>query len=194
MKVIDDFDILKSMRYGSFSSSLFTLDIIKRSFTASNFSVKQLANNAILNSNLAANEMTNRLGKTLFNTSENMVKFVISRDSDPTNNPIKAENWLPQTASRLGQLHTFKMIVTIPGDILVKAGMVVNIVMPKMQTQTQDSNNDALRTGRCFVSSVHHKFIQNQAATILELLSDSVNAPMLQASTGSSGLQQVISS
>lgn len=194
MKVLSDFDIIKSMRFGSFSSSLILFDMINRTYTSSSFSVKQLPQNTTLNSNLAANEMTNRLGKTLFTVNENMVKFMIMKDSDPTANPLRFENWLPQTASRLGQLQTFKMVVTVPGDILLKAGAIINIVMPQMQVQTSTVANDSLRTGKCFVSAVHHKFIQDHAATILELLSDTVSAPMLAAATGSSSLQSIVAS
>jgi hypothetical protein len=192
LNVVQDFDLLKVTRAGAFSSTLATYDIVSRAFKIMNFNVTSLANNAILNNYLPANQMTNRLGQSVYNTDGNMIKFAITTDADPTFNPARLERWLPQTISRLGQLNTFKLIGVIPGDIQLKVGMIVGVAMPKQEIQDSTLSNDPYRTGRFIVSSVHHKFVNDIASTVIELLSDSVSSPLPTPSTGSPTLQQLV--
>lgn len=192
--ITQDFDMLKAMRSGAFSSTLATYDIVNRQFSATNFNVKQLADNATLNRFLPANDFQNRFGQSVFQTDGNMLKFVITTDSDPTFNPANIKKWLPQTVSRLGQLNTFKVVGSIPGDIQLKVGTIVGLVVPKMVIQDSKTANDPIRTGSYLVSSVHHKFIQDISTTIVELLSDSVSVPLAAPNNGSQTLKQVIRS
>jgi len=194
IQVTQDFDMLKTMKSGAFSSTLATFDIVNRQFTAVNFNAKQLSNNAILNNFLPCNDFTNRFGYSVFQTDGNMLKFVISTDSDTTSNPANLKKWLPQTTSRLGMLNTFKIVGVVPGDILLKTGSVIGVVVPKMEIQDATTANDPMRTGRYLVSSVHHKFILDTAATIVELLSDTVSAQLAAPTNGSQTIKQVISS
>jgi len=179
LNVIEDFDGLKSLRSGAFSSTLATYDVINRKYHAKNFSVTQLANNSVLNSNLPANDFNNRLGANFYNTTDNMLKYVVMNDADPTRNPQRYDKWLPQTASRLGLLNSFKMIGVLPGDVNLKVGMTINVNILKQEVQ--DSNVTTLnkmRSGRYLISSVHHKFIQSIMTTIVELLSDTTSVGM----------------
>jgi hypothetical protein len=194
LNITQDFDMLKAIRSGAFSSTLATFDIVNRKYTAVNFNVKQLANNAILNQYLPSNELQNRLGQSVYQTEGNMLKFTLSADSDPTFNPANVQKWLPQTASRLGQLNTFKVVGSIPGDIQLKAGMVVGLNVPVMQIQNKTTANDPVRTGYYLVSSVHHKFILDISTTIVELLSDSVSTAFNQPASSSPSLQSVVKS
>src|ERR1017187_10818049 len=192
IKVVEDFNMLKAMRSGEFSSSLLIFDVVNRRYNSFNFNATSLANNATLNGNLPANEMQNRLGQSVYTVNENLVKFIISKDGDPTTNPALIHQWLPQTAARLAQLQSFKVVITIPGDILIKAGAVVGLIIQKMQTQTKVAANDPLRTGRYLVSSVHHKFILTVSTTILELLSDIMSVALPSPITNSPALQKII--
>lgn len=193
LHITQDFDMLKAMRSGAFSSTLATYDIVNRQFSATNFNVKQLANNATLNKFLPANDFQNRFGQSVFQTDGNMLKFVITTDSDPTFNPANIKKWLPQTVSRLGQLNTFKIVGSIPGDIQLKVGTIIGLVVPKMVIQDSKTANDPVRTGSYLVSSIHHKFVQDISTTIVELLSDSVSIPLAAPNNGSQTLKQVIS-
>jgi hypothetical protein len=194
INITQDFDMIKAIRAGAFSSTLATFDIFNRQYSAVNFNAQSLANNAILNVGLPANDFQNRFSQSVYQTDGNMLKFVISADSDPTVNPLNIRKWLPQTASRLGQLNTFKVVGAIPGDIQLRVGMIIGLVVPKMQIQNRMTANDPYRTGRYLVSSIHHKFIIDTAATIVELLSDSVAQALPQSSPGSPSLQQIVKS
>ena len=103
LKVIEDFDIMKASRYGSFSSSLNTLDIITKQFKPFKFNSVSLKNTGILNKEVTLNGFKNRLGTTFYDSYSNMMKYVVVKDSDPNVNPAVPQDWLCQTASKMGQ-------------------------------------------------------------------------------------------
>ena len=190
--VIEDFDLIKAMRNGSFSSSLLVLDLINKTFKPYNYNATQVPDAGLLNTNIPANGLQNRLGLSVYSTVDNMVKYVASCDADPTFNPARVKDWLPQTAVRLGQINSFKLVISIPGDIGIKAGAVVGITVPKMLIQDSATQNDPMRTGNYLVSGVHHRFIQDISTTILELLSDSVNTTLPSPAQSSDAVNGVL--
>jgi len=165
---------------------------VTRKLGTYNYNATQIPKASLLNKQIPTNDLKNRLGNSLYTSKENMFKFITSKDSDPTSNPADIKNWLPQTATRLGLLNTFKVVISIPGDIMVKAGAVVNLIIPRMLVQDDKTINDPMRTGKYFVSSVHHQFTQDIAATVLELLSDSVGADLPGAAQSSQTISNII--
>jgi len=188
--IIHDFDTIKATRMGAYSSTLLSLDIVNRSRAVTNVNWAN-SNKALLNKSIPVNDFKNRFGATFIDLKDNMLKYIVGSDSDPTGNPALMEQWIPQTISRLGQINAFKAVMIIPGDILVKAGMVVNVDVPKMQIQDSSTPQiDPMRSGAFLISAVHHKFQLDVMTTIVELLSDSVNTQM-QASANLPGLDQI---
>ena len=134
------------------------------------------------------------MGKNFYQTHTNMSKYVVVHDSEPDYNSAFPQDWLCQTASKLGQLHLFKMVGTVPGDVLLKVGMTINVEMQNFIPQEDNVELNATRTGRYLISAVHHKFIGDVYTTILELLSDSVNDYMPSPINNSPKLKELISS
>lgn len=182
LKIIEEFDVLKSSRYGSFSSSIANLNLITKKMKISPFNAVRFKDKGVLNKEVTMNAFKNRLNKTFYDSYQNMLKYSMTTDADATRNPMLPEEWLSQTASKMGQLHLFKMVGTVPGDVLLKAGQVVEIDIPDMKPidQDKDVERNETRSGKYLVSSVHHKFNKNEGiyVTVLELLSDSINEPM----------------
>lgn len=194
IKIVEDFDILKACRYGSFSSSLGVLDIVTKDYDRFYFNSLQSKNKGVLNKEVTMNGFLNRNGKTMYDSYDNMQKYVIVTDSDPTNNPMTPENWLSQTASRLGQLHLFKMVVTVPGNTALKAGMLIEVEVQKIMPQEQIAEINKVRSGKYLISAVHHKIVGDTHSTVLELLCDSINDYMPVALNSSSKLKEIINS
>lgn len=192
LKVMEDFDLMKASRYGSFSSSLNTFDILRKSYETHYFNSVQFKNKGILNKEVTLNGFKNRLGNTFYDSYGNMQKFVITTDSDPTNNPMSPESWLSQTASKMGQLHLFKMIGTVPGDVGLKVGATIDLDMQNFTPQEKEADLNPVRSGKYLVSAVHHKFTGDIYTTVVELLSDSINAYMPVAVNNSSKLSELI--
>ncbi len=191
LKVIEDFDILKSLRYGAYNTTLLNLDMIKRIMTTKTFGYKDIKPTGTLNGNVPDNGFKTRTNISLRDTSMSMIRFVLSDDSDPQSNPAHLENWMPQTISRLAQLHTFKLVMTVPGDVLLKAGAVVHVTIPKILNQQKSIANDPIRTGKYLVSAVHHSFKQDIMITTIELLSDSVSVSLGSPLNTSQSLDKV---
>lgn len=179
--IIEDFDIVKANRMGAYSSTLAVLDLVNRTFRAYNFNATKVDDSGLVNKNIPINGLKNRLGFDAYSSTESMLKYVASSDGDPTFNSADLKNWLPQTAARLGQIHTFKAVMAVPGDVMLKAGALIHVTIPKMVVQDGKDQDDAMRTGDYFVSSVHHIFQQDIFTSVIEILSDSVNTDLKPA-------------
>jgi hypothetical protein len=193
LEVIQDFDVLKAMRYGAYVSTLLYLDMVSRNFSVKTFGYNDVSPNGLLNTQSPTNGLQNRFGVDLANSFSTMMKYISNSDSDPTMNPSKVQNWMPQTSARLAQINTFKLVVVIPGDVLIKAGAVITVVMPIMAPQTKATATDPLRSGNYLVASVHHKFVQDTMQTVLELLSDSVNTSLSPPQNNLPAIQKIVS-
>jgi hypothetical protein len=192
LKVIYDFDIIKSLRFGAYATTLVTVDTISRKQTAMSFGYGNVRKTGLLNGNIPDSGLQNRFGKKLQDATSSMIKVVSSYDSDPTQNPRNDMNWLPQQIARLGQIHNFKILMSIPGDVLVKAGRVVTIAMPKMVPQQKNIEIDNIRTGNYLISAVHHSFQQDIMATVCECISDSIGVPLRSAQNNDTALQSIV--
>lgn len=196
LNFIEEFDLMKAIRYGSFSSSLNVLDIITKSFDNYNYNSIFFKNKGILNKEVPMSGFLNRNQKSFFTTYDNMQKYVMVTDSDPSNNPISPENWLSQTASKLGQLHLFKMVGTVPGDPMLKVGATIDVEVQTFVPQegSAASELNKIRNGRYLISAVHHKVVGDFHSTVLELLSDSIGDYLPPGNNVSEKMQELIKS
>lgn len=195
LQVPQDFDVVKGMRFGGYASSLISVDLLNRQQSVKTFNYKNVSQKTgLLNGNVPDNGLNNRLGFPLSNSFSSMVKMVPSTDSDPTNNPENIQNWMPQTIARLGQINMHKQLMSVPGDVLVKAGAVVGIEMPLMAPQDKAIQTDPIRSGNYLVSAVHHHFEQDIMATVVELLSDSVGTALNAALNNNSAIKKLVNS
>ena len=130
IKIVQEFDTAKASRNGAFSSSINKLNLITRKMETTPFNAIKFKEKGVLNKEVTMNAFKNRLDKSFYDSYDNMMKFSITTDGDGTRNQILPEEWLAQTASKMGQINLFKMIVTVPGDVLLRVGQVVEIELP----------------------------------------------------------------
>lgn len=76
----------------------------------------------------------------------------------------------------------------------MKAGITINVEIPKFIPQEENAAVDKVRSGRYLVSAVHHKFVGDIFTTTMEMLSDSVNEYMPTAASTSAKIKEIISS
>lgn len=189
LKIVQDFDIITSNRYGAYSAQLLTYDFVNRQFKSKTISSTQ---SKLLNDNIPVNNSKNRFNNTLSDSFDSLLKYYPSTDSNPLANPTHPENWLPQKATKLAQLSTFKIVMTIPGDVLVKAGMQVELELPKATPQNESASEiNNMRSGKYLVSAVHHVFMNDIMSTVLELISDSVSGTLNGAIDTSPVMQRI---
>lgn len=185
MKIVQDFDIIESGRYGAFNATLMTFDFINRKINNSQYVAGQ---SPLLNDAVPFNSTLNRFRAPLNQNPDYFLKFYPTFDTDPNTNASHPENWLHKKASRLAQLHSFKMICAIPGDIALKVGAIVQVEVPQAVPQSESGQINTMRTGKYLVSAVHHIFMNDVMSTVMELLSDSINGTLNPASDTSQGM------
>jgi len=175
MNGMEEFNILKGLRYGAYSSVVAKFDMVNRNYSMNTYSAYDYRdNNGMLNKGMLVNDTTDRMNSTLYQKFFNTYKFIINNDSDPTTNPTNYQHWLGPTISKLGQLTNSKLIVVIPGEILLRAGNKVEIEIPTMVGQTEQFDKNPYKSGFYLVSAVHHRYTGTIFTTQLELLTDSL--------------------
>lgn len=178
IKIVVDHDLLKGIRYGQYSSSVFTFDMLNRSYVRNDLSAQDFNENSFLNKYFPANMATNRFNETLFDNIESMQKLCITTDSDPNRNPIHPEKWLSKTAMKLAQLNSLKVVINVPSDYMLKVGQVIQLDIPKMIPQNQSYEENLYKSGKYLITSVHHGMSGQLSSTTLELLSDSFSGKL----------------
>lgn len=195
LKIIEDFDIMKASRYGSFSSSLFTLDLINKKFDTHTYNAGEYKEKGILNKEVTLNDATNRIGKSFYDSYSNMLKYSVTQDGDTNRHSISPEKWLSVSASKMGQLHLYKMVGTIPGDVKIKTGRIIEVDMQRTTPIVEGyADKNPMRNAKYLISAVHHRFIADMHTTTLELLSDSIATNMSPAATNDTKYQELIKS
>ena len=186
----EEFDIIKGNRYGAFSTSLLTYDILSRKFAKTTLAAPDLdLQRSFLNKFPPANFSQNRFKKTLFDNDESMQKFYITSDSDPNANPVSPQSWLLQQAIKLAELNGLKAVINVPLDPNITAGHLVTLNLPLMRPQDQAYTADKYKSGNYLVASVHHGISGDMASTTIELLNDSLGAQLPSAAVFSGTLQ-----
>ena len=171
-----DFDILKGIRYGAYADKIFKFDLASRTFDIKDYNAKTSQERyGILNKALLADEATNEVDKTVYDSYESCVKYLVVNDSDPTKNPMSPQFWISPTISKLAQLTNFKMIGVIPGDVMMKCGNIIEVEFPVLAPQRSDVERQLNKrlTAKYMVSTVAHSFSGTTYRTTIEMLFDS---------------------
>lgn len=171
-----DFDIMKGIRYGAYADKIFKFDLASRTFDKKNYNAKVSKERyGILNKALMVDDSTNEINKTLYDSYESCVKYLVVNDTDSTKNPMSPQFWISPTISKLAQLTNFKMIGVLPGDVMLKCGSIIEVEFPVMSPQRSETERDLNKrlTAKYIISSVAHSFSGAIYKTTLELLFDS---------------------
>lgn len=194
LNAVEDFNIMKGIRYGSYSSSVIRYDIINRQFQSTLYNAYDFKSK-LLNKELLVNRATNRLGFNLYDSYLNSIKYVITNDADPYVNPMSFELWLGPTIAKMGQITNFKMVGTLPGDVMLKVGATIDVEIPNMVSQGQSYEINEYRSGKYLISAVNHKFMAPTFGkaynTTIEFMTDSVNTAIPSAIDNSSILNEL---
>jgi len=206
-KYINFSDVMQGISDGMYANKLISIDPLLRSSntsifnyndsTASTPSYFSTAKN--LNGNPVALEIKNRLGKTVSQSSDAVVKVLVGNSMETTfpaiqNNlnalnsvvpTIAAEIYIPNRTAQIPLANSIRVQFTIPGDIGFSVGKIVYLNLPSFRINLDKSpSTDVYYSGKYLVSAVKHQFnSKGEYHCIAEGITDSVSKSYIMPST-----------
>lgn len=185
-EILNDFDMINSITNGSFASRMLGVDIINQEFTLYDYDLKQAeAQKNLLNKFAPVNSFKNSKNESLFQAKNSFFRTYIDFKGTATEKSVDIKNWLLPRGMHMIMLNHFRIRVTVPGDIELKAGDVVEYEFPMFESADQSGKKlDKHRSGKYLVASVNHKFREDVFESIIELVSDSFSDQVPLAKDG----------
>jgi len=183
-----NFDVLDGIHTGAFANKLISLDVLQHTVNTTEFNyMNNSKNSTTLNKNAVVNNLQNRLGKTLYESPESLLRLSISNSNqyDNTyinNNPgsvspdLFFENYLTHRKSQLAINNYTKIKIVVAGNPTLSVGTTV---MFKIGANVPDKqrNDDKYYSGKYLIASIRHTIQNHGYNTVLELIKDSNNNP-----------------
>lgn len=161
------FDVLSTLSSGGYSSYMLKLDLTHGKYDSVFFNPIN-AKLKTLNESLPVNMAANRNDVSLFNGS-GYERYFTNFQGD------LAEKWLLQRAAHFALINNNRMKVSIYGDSMIEAGMIVDIDFPTIapSNNSKEIFQDKFKSGKYLVTSVRNRIYENRYTTYLELCKDS---------------------
>lgn len=184
--ILNDFDMITSISNGSFSSRLLSIDIFTQKFENIDYSLLTAeAQGNLLNKFKPVNSFKNSKDQTLFNSPYAFFRTYLSINDTASEKSNDIKYWMQPRAMHMSLLNHFKIQITIPGDIELKAGDIVEYEFPSFESANAGGKKlDKARTGKYLVASINHKFGGDTFESIVELVADSFSEALPQAKDG----------
>lgn len=184
--ILNDFDMITSISNGSFSSRLLSIDLFSQQFENIDYSLLMAESQGnLLNKFKPVNSFRNSKNQTLFNSPFSFFRTYLSINDTVSEKSNDVKFWMQPRAMHMTLLNHFRIQITIPGDIELKAGDVVNYEFPAFESANEEGKQlDKARSGKYLVSSINHKFNGDTFESIVELVSDSFSEAIPAAKDG----------
>jgi hypothetical protein len=186
--IVNDFDMISSISNGSFASRLLTIDLFSQKFENLDYSLLIAeASQNLLNKHVPLNSFTNSKDQSLFTAFGSFFRTYTTINDTQSEKSNDIRNWLLPRALHMAMLHHFRLKVTVPGDIEMKAGDVVFVEFPMFEGKQDGGRRINKRlSGKYLVSAVNYKFTRedNTFECVAELVTDSFSEPTPVAKNG----------
>jgi hypothetical protein len=184
--IVNDFDMLTSISNGSFSSRLLSIDIFTQKFENIDYNILTAENQGnLINKFKPVNTFKNSKNETLFNSPFSFFRTYLTINDTVSEKSNDIKFWMQPRAMHMTLLNHFKIQITIPGDIELKAGDIVNYEFPSFESADKSGKKlDKARTAKYLVASVNHKFSGDTFESIVELVADSFAEALPAAKDG----------
>jgi hypothetical protein len=192
-KVLSQFDTLKNLRNGVYSSNLITHNILEKTFTNTAFNYFQdfplsfhteLQGGDKPNVDRSIAPLT-KFNKDKFITDETGIFYFKSNTTqlhDDVEVPSQNEILQKRLSQRLA-LETFRVQLKVHGFTGLSAGDIITLILPSygVKDSKDPKDQDPILSGRYIVSSIRHSVSQldKKHYMYLECLKDSVKIPFL---------------
>lgn len=156
---VRDFDILSTVSSGGYATRLLGVDPINQSLTKNDFNLTQI-NKLYPNAPMSD-------GGDLFKKYETHLLTYLQADG--------IENWIKRTMS-LALLNSSVYEVTVPGNMGLNVGTMVNLRIPYTVTPAEGDMWDKKKGGRFMVAATNHKFdlVNHKYSSLMMVTRDSL--------------------
>lgn len=182
-QAISQFNLLDSIKKGSYSSSIYGYDLITGTFFKQDISNKYYDKKAKLNDTVSVPNTVNKKGVGMSKAHDSK-RTVIITDSQyklsnyanknyPSMKIHSPEYSLAHRSAVFSQLSKKKMKVLLPGNFNLTVGMMVDLKYPKRGVNFDNDNYDKSFAGRHLIVAVRHYLNLLKHETLIELSTDS---------------------
>jgi hypothetical protein len=182
-EITRQFNLLESIRKGTYSSSIFGYDLITGTFFRQDIKSDYYKRNPKLNNGKLIPTVSNKNGvfideahdskRTILVTDSQYKLSNYAKSKDPNNNLHEPELSLAHRSSVLSFLTTKKMKILLPGNFGLSVGMLVDLIYPKRGNLNNDEQDDTSFSGRQLIMALRHVITPSQHETAIEVASDS---------------------
>lgn len=186
-QIVNDFDMLTSISNGSFSSRLLSVDLFTQKFENLDYTLLNAeAQQNLLNKYKPVNSFKNSKDESLFTASNSFFRTYVAINDTASEKSNDIKYWMLPRAMHISLLNHFKIQITIPGDVALKAGDVVEYEFPMFESaKTGGKKLDKARTGKYLVASINHKLSNDSRfESVVELVADSFSEAIPNAKDG----------
>ena len=192
LEILDSFDTLGAVEFGTFSNRVISLDILTRKKTVTDFNYNDyLPKSKSLNGKAVTNNYTDRHDKAIFeeppkDLEAGSLRLAISNTDQQNNSWIKnrpgsvphdisIEKYLPNRVAQLSLANYNRIRVTVPGNTQVTVGVVIQFNTIRIQEISSKSEKtlDPQLSGRYLVTAVRHIITNIAYITVMELAKES---------------------
>jgi len=182
-QITKQFNLIESIKKGSYSGSIFGFDLITRTFFKQEIKSEYYDKASRLNQKPIVPSVSNRKG-TFANEAYDSKRTVLVTDSQFFNSNY-AKQKIPDAklhspefsyghrSSIMSFLNTKKMKLMLPGNFNLTIGMILDLKYPKRGKIKEDDSLDPSFSGKHMILAVRHVIRPTQHDTILEIASDS---------------------
>jgi hypothetical protein len=196
IQVMTQFDFLRNLNSGMYSGSFVGFDPLTRTVKTTKYNFADIfANQKHGNdeANLAVTQ--NKFGKTnmqmensrkvfFFSSSERQnTDYIKQKDADSLQKEDTPQKYVFQREALMQNFMAQRVRVVLPGNFLVSSGQTLNLDVPKRSFNKNygDNYDDTLR-GKYAILATRHIIKYNQHETVVDVVTDSTNKPLVQQS------------
>lgn len=163
-----EFDVIETMSKGGFASSLLAVNVIERSTELYTYSLNDTSGKLLNKSPPIKDEM-------LTTSYTSMPKVQVKTTKTSTDFENEVDKWLLPRISHKALLDNMRIRATLPGDITLNAGDVINVNFPKFVAADDEGKEfDAFRSGKYLIADLTNIYAQDGTfKTILYIVTDS---------------------
>ena len=204
-EILNSYDTLNAVNSGMFANQLISVDILTRKKITTNFDYFEYWNNPEsggLNKYPVTNNLQNRFGQKLNETSQATLKLVFSNFDEANNAVVQskpgsvsqnifAETYIPYRTAQLALANYTRLRISVPGDPMLTVGTIIRFDLLSKNPASTDT--DMFYSGLYLITAVRHMVTQNDYKTVLEIAKESVRTQYPDIDPGSLTWQNAVS-